>query len=280
VRTGYGLPAPKASLTVLPVRESGGVIFVWRSNNGGSPTWEPPELPMVGWQAPMFRTFDIATHPQQIVENSIDVGHFATLHKPPAAAAAPDVSLDGDTWRITSAFRVGGVQLDSRIHLYGLGFMLGEVNAMSARIKLRFYAMPTPTDPWRPGRPGDLTGLVCHGNVLLNDGFRSSGEILMPGACITRDLDFTKSELHGDQLALDARGVQVDGCLMWKLAHPPRGEVDLSFAKVTRLNDDLARWPDGNLTLTGFDYQTLNESPKVDDRISWLGKIKKYSPDP
>jgi hypothetical protein len=55
----------------------------------------------------------------------------------------------------------------------------------------------------------DLTGLVCHGNALLNGGFRSSGEIRMPGACITRDLDFTDSELHGNQLALDAQDVQV-----------------------------------------------------------------------
>ncbi|MFF4948660.1 Rieske (2Fe-2S) protein [Streptomyces chattanoogensis] len=66
VRTGYGTPAPKARLTLLPVREQNGLIWVWCSHRDTPPTWEPLGIPTPEGIAspPRWVTADVNGHVQ------------------------------------------------------------------------------------------------------------------------------------------------------------------------------------------------------------------------
>lgn len=143
----------------------------------------------------------------------------------------------------------------------------------------------------------DLAGLVAAGDVLLNGSneqdepaghqqgaFYAIGKVILRGAKITRDLDLTDSSL-GKVAELDARGVTVGGRLIWKMAVPIQGSVDLSRAEVGRLDDDsLANWPEYKYMLDGMTFRILDgtrarqgKSMSVEDRIRWLDHTSEYS---
>ena len=151
-RTSYGQPAPRATLGTLPVRESGGLVLVWRGQEGAPPTWEPPTIPTAGWQPPRGRMFEVASHPQQMTENVIDFGHLEQLHGA-TLTKAPEVSFDGGV--CTGRFqvgrtlpRVGRVSLDYTFSVYGLGLTVIECDLPWSGSRARFFALPTPVDPW------------------------------------------------------------------------------------------------------------------------------------
>jgi len=74
---------PKGHTVAWPVQERSGMIFVYHDADGGSPTWEIPELPEVNddsytnWDHEMV---EVKTHPHAIVENVADTGHFIPVH--------------------------------------------------------------------------------------------------------------------------------------------------------------------------------------------------------
>ncbi|MEV4847435.1 Rieske 2Fe-2S domain-containing protein [Micromonospora matsumotoense] len=80
VRTGYDLPPPKATLTQFPVCEANGSIYVWRHALGLAPQWQVPIFGMDERQPFSHNTFDIAGHPQDVIENAFDWGHLPALH--------------------------------------------------------------------------------------------------------------------------------------------------------------------------------------------------------
>ena len=125
----------------------------------------------------------------------------------------------------------------------------------------------------------DLTGLITPGDMLANGGFRATGEMRMRNADITRDLDFTNAQLRGRE-GVDARGIKVGGRLTWKMDHPPEGPVDLSFGQVSRLDDTMPSWQDGNYVLAGLTYRPAMDGAgqwTVAQRIAWLGKTRDYT---
>ena len=151
-RTSYGQPAPRAALGTLPVRETGGLVLVWAAQDGSPPTWEPPAIPTAGWQPPRGRTFEVASHPQQITENVIDFGHLEQLHGA-APARTPDVSFDGRVcaghFRFTRTLPgIGPVSADYTFSVHGLGLTMVECELPGTGARTRFFALPTPVDPW------------------------------------------------------------------------------------------------------------------------------------
>lgn len=128
-----------------------------------------------------------------------------------------------------------------------------------------------------PGdRTVDLSGLVSHGDVLL-DGCRCTGDVRMRGAAIDRDLTFTGAHLGG---SLDAVGVTVGGTFTWKLADIPSGRVDLSFATLGTFEDTLVAWPEGDVVLAGFSCRAPAEYDLTPEQwIAWLGRTKKHYSD-
>jgi hypothetical protein len=131
----------------------------------------------------------------------------------------------------------------------------------------------------------DLTGLECTGDVLLNSTGAEGkncwviGQLLMRDAHITRDLNLTNARLHGGE-GLDARGMQVRGCLTWILDSPPEGRINLSNAQISRLNDTPNSWPEHQYVLTGLAYQSVtDDSFTLERRKTWLRQTDAYSPD-
>jgi hypothetical protein len=128
----------------------------------------------------------------------------------------------------------------------------------------------------------DLTGLECRGDVLLNSTastgrhFSASGQILLRDAHLTRDLNFSKARLYGGE-GLDARGIQVGGCLAWAPDPPPEGHVNFSHAVISFLNDTAKSWPQGKYALTGLTYQSITYS-ELEQRKTWLRHTSAYSP--
>ena len=91
----------KARLTCWPVREVNGLALAWHHPGGDPPDWEIEPVDELADPdfAPLARTsFEIAVHPQEVLENAVDLAHFLTVHR---AARMPDVELkiDGPHFR-------------------------------------------------------------------------------------------------------------------------------------------------------------------------------------
>lgn len=118
-----------ARLRAWPTRERAGCVFVWHSADAAPPAWELPEIPEFTdpdfeWQAPAEARWRIRTHVQEIYENTVDVAHFATVHKVPNFGSI-DVTEEGPMFRavaevsfVTPRGPVAGA-VDSE--LWGLG---------------------------------------------------------------------------------------------------------------------------------------------------------------
>jgi len=83
------------------VREVNGLALAWHHPGGDPPDWEIEPVDELADPdfAPLARTsFEIAVHPQEVLENAVDLAHFLTVHR---AARMPDVELkiDGPHFR-------------------------------------------------------------------------------------------------------------------------------------------------------------------------------------
>jgi nitrite reductase/ring-hydroxylating ferredoxin subunit len=76
-----GDPEVKLSLRSWPVVEQLGCIFVHAGHDGAAPTWELPEYDKDGWTEPVTKVLTLKGHVQDVAENAVDFGHFATVHK-------------------------------------------------------------------------------------------------------------------------------------------------------------------------------------------------------
>lgn len=118
-----------AKLRVWPTEERAGCIFVWHSSTGSAPEWTIPLVPEFDdaafqWHVPEDARWQIRTHVQEIYENTVDVAHFATVHKV-ANFGSIDVTEDGPMFKavaevsfVTPRGPVAGA-VDSE--LWGLG---------------------------------------------------------------------------------------------------------------------------------------------------------------
>ncbi|MFE9637187.1 Rieske 2Fe-2S domain-containing protein [Streptomyces sp. NPDC006463] len=168
VRTGYGTPPPKARLTVRHVSEVNGVILVWHHPDGQTPQWEIPSLPD-DLPAPVERTVTLTDHPQEIVENLMDIGHLTYLHGFSHASEVSPVGFDGHRMRYDLAVEktflpLGGpIGFDIRADVHGLGYFSLEFDAPRLRIRGRSLQLPTAIDPTRIQYRWTMSLLAPHG---------------------------------------------------------------------------------------------------------------------
>jgi hypothetical protein len=76
------LKAPKTKIYNYPVIEHYGIILAYFDPERNAPDWSIPEVEMAGWLYPKFHTWQLESRPQEIAENSVDIGHFSEVHKP------------------------------------------------------------------------------------------------------------------------------------------------------------------------------------------------------
>ena len=73
----------KARVRSYPMREQAGMVWAWYHPEGEAPDWEPPSVPEYGqeeWTDWARYEWTIRTHPQEVVENSVDWPHFQHVH--------------------------------------------------------------------------------------------------------------------------------------------------------------------------------------------------------
>jgi phenylpropionate dioxygenase-like ring-hydroxylating dioxygenase large terminal subunit len=144
---------PKAALRTWPVREQNGVIFVYHDSAGAPPMWEPPVLPDEGWTANRTILWTLRTHPQEVMENTVDQAHLVPIHGVDRATIVRQPSCDGHVMNVAlnliadgSIVGMPGTQNDVilDVTLHGLGHTVveSEIRNVGIRARQRIYCTP------------------------------------------------------------------------------------------------------------------------------------------
>ncbi|MCI4042020.1 Rieske 2Fe-2S domain-containing protein [Streptomyces sp. TRM75563] len=154
VRTGYGTPPPRSPLTQLPVHEVNGGVFVWRHHDGRGPDWSVPQWHEIGHRPARTAAWELAGNVQEVIENAVDLGHFATLHGWAKAEIDGPVVYDGAEFRVSmraheSAPLVGDFTVDAQVHGHGLGCLHADVHTPRFGLRMCTMVMPTAVGPNR-----------------------------------------------------------------------------------------------------------------------------------
>jgi hypothetical protein len=155
VATSYGSrPPPKAGVRAWPVRENGGVVIAYYDPTGLPPEWEIPNLDSEGWSPIRMHRWRLSGHPQEVAENSGDLGHLSVVHGFRDVELLGAVRTEGTCLRIhyrmkrdiSSLSRLGALQLDFEIEAYGLGFSVVNVDVQPYGIHSRQFVFATPIE--------------------------------------------------------------------------------------------------------------------------------------
>ena len=158
VSTSYGSrPPPKAGVRSWPVHETGGVILVYYDAAGLRPAWQVPPLDTQGWSPLRLHCFKLRGHPQEVAENSVDLGHLSVVHGFREVQLIGAPRLEGSLLHvhykmkrdISTLSRVGAFELDFQIAAHGLGYSVVEVEIQPYGIRSRQFLFSTPTEPER-----------------------------------------------------------------------------------------------------------------------------------
>jgi hypothetical protein len=114
-------------------------------------------------------------------------------------------------------------------------------------------------------------------DVLLSN-THVEGELRLEGATLSGQLSFTEGTklINLEGRALDAEACQVGRTLFFELGEAAVGEVNLAYAQVGTLADDLDSWPD-TYNLVGFSYQSLGSGENLNRRLYWISKSNPFS---
>jgi phenylpropionate dioxygenase-like ring-hydroxylating dioxygenase large terminal subunit/putative sterol carrier protein len=144
---------PKAAIDAWPVLEQDGLIFVFYGRPGEQP-WPMEPLDPTGYTAgKMVHWRDLATHPQEVFENTVDITHIGPVHNGRKARILGKPEREGPTMVINLEFLAPGDivgmpdQLND-VHLHvtmrGLGAVIVQthVRNVDTWARQRLYATP------------------------------------------------------------------------------------------------------------------------------------------
>lgn len=155
VATGYGTKPPRAPLGTWPLDEQGGVIFLHHDPLRRAPTFHLPDVDYEGWSRPRFHYLETIGHPQEMAENTVDVGHLTWLHGYRGVRAIEPQRFDQHTSRVHYGIRrfvgIAGrfgreLPVEYTVDLCGLGFSRIESWMPTLGLRSRQVAMATPIE--------------------------------------------------------------------------------------------------------------------------------------
>ncbi|MEU0400889.1 Rieske 2Fe-2S domain-containing protein [Streptomyces sp. NPDC006197] len=154
VRTGYGTPPPKAPLARLPVHEVNGAVFVWRHEDGRQPDWEIPGWHAIGHRPARQAAWEMAGNAQEVIENSVDIGHFATLHGWVEAGLGAPVAYRDKEFHVSMRVResapvIGEFDVTVEVDGYGLSCLHADIHTARFGLTMCTMIMPTAIAPNR-----------------------------------------------------------------------------------------------------------------------------------
>ena len=125
------------------------MIYVWHDPAKGPPSWQIPDLPW--WDSPewtgwTYGQVDVKTHPREIVENVVDIGHFIPVHG--THVAEIDNIFEGHTAKQINrgtAFPIGGGKDHYSLEAtyFGPGY---QVTDMRGKLHTQLINCHTPID--------------------------------------------------------------------------------------------------------------------------------------
>ncbi|MFF4768180.1 Rieske 2Fe-2S domain-containing protein [Streptomyces sp. NPDC001255] len=154
VRTGYDTPPPRSPLSRRHVLEANGAVFVWHHHEDHEPYWTIPAWHELGHRPARYAAWEFSGHAQEVIENSVDYGHFATLHGWKKAEVLEPLTYDGDTFHLTmrateSAPLIGDFTVDVDVHGYGLGCLHADMYTPRMGMRMCTMILPTAIGPHR-----------------------------------------------------------------------------------------------------------------------------------
>jgi 3-ketosteroid 9alpha-monooxygenase subunit A len=194
----YGRRVPAAAkVRSWPVVEQDDVILVWHSPDDQDPDWFMPTFADRRWTRPRSMMRTIRSHPQEILENTVDCAHFRFVHESHMMRPEAAVDFQGRTFAlplvsdpsaVTESFRLeGSVELAGQSLCHGPGLAAANLGAPGTGLPTiqRLYA--TPVD----GEYIELRGLV---NVESADGAETAeqwADVIAPAVIENWDKDIS-----------------------------------------------------------------------------------------
>ncbi len=154
VSTPYdGKPPPTCRNRSWALRETDGLVLVWHHPGGVGPTFEVPDPEADGWLTPRTGMFALPVHPQETSENSVDLGHFTSVHGYVETELCGGPDIDGPHLKMSYRLARAGFGLSraavNRVtfdaHLFGLGVSRVDVYEAQRDLHLRLWVLCTPT---------------------------------------------------------------------------------------------------------------------------------------
>lgn len=157
VSTPYGQRVPpRARLSTWPLCEQNGLILTWFDSEGKPPEWSVPELPCDSWNSLVCRRYsDLETHPQETSENSVDFGHFTSVHNFARAEMTRGIVTKGplleSSYEIDASLQAVGlrnvtIRAEFDVEVWGLGYSLVNVSLPALGVRCRLFVLSTPID--------------------------------------------------------------------------------------------------------------------------------------
>ncbi|MEU6709712.1 Rieske 2Fe-2S domain-containing protein [Streptomyces wuyuanensis] len=152
---GYTGQTLRNSLSVLPSQEANGAIFTWvGADPAQPPSWPLPDLLPAATPAARFAHTELGTHPQEIMENGVDIGHIRALHGFTDSVMLGDPVPDGHTYSVALRFGrafppFGKVDAEVSLTLYGLGLSHVVLADPRRRWQVDILAGARPVSRWR-----------------------------------------------------------------------------------------------------------------------------------
>jgi nitrite reductase/ring-hydroxylating ferredoxin subunit len=142
---------PRCRLSMLRTCEKNGIILAYFHPENAPAAWELPDLDTTNFRPLLFKTFDLAGHPQETSENSVDVGHFGVVHGYEKVAAISPMTPQGPLLHGHYTMVRGGGKLsravttDFKIWVWGLGYSIVEAHVREHDLLVRTFVLATPS---------------------------------------------------------------------------------------------------------------------------------------
>jgi len=153
-------PKTKACLNMLETAERFGTVLCFYTQDGSKADWQvssPDEnKSQLDWSDTANRIWKIRTHPAEIIENTVDIGHFSPIHKYEDVSVVKELNYTGCHlnmgYTITRNKGLFGrldksrLVADLDINASGVGHSRVEVDEKKLGLQIRYVVMPTPVN--------------------------------------------------------------------------------------------------------------------------------------
>ncbi|MHC4393451.1 MAG: aromatic ring-hydroxylating oxygenase subunit alpha [Planctomycetota bacterium] len=153
VSTGHESKPPRVQARTYTVVEKHGIVLAWFHPKGRPPDFHISALDVAGWSALTHVKLDVRSHPQETLENSVDLDHLQWVHHCEHAEVLAPFETDGPVFRGHYALtrkdplrpgRKIKATIDSSIH--GLGYSQMDVRVHPYGFHFRVFILGTPRD--------------------------------------------------------------------------------------------------------------------------------------